>query len=330
MPANYAATIVLGDSAAIRLTEKMKKAGLIVKPIAEALHDSSLSKYFPAPQSKQAAANLARFDSGIFLRIPANAEIEEPIYILSHPSVGRNIIVAGAGSRAKIIQEIAGDGFYSEISALHLEPSANLDFICIQNLGAGSAYMKRAAACEAGSVLNMNNAFFGAESAYVRNEINLVGEGGEAGTMDIYFGTGKQQFDSLSLINHRARSTKSKSEVRGALKGEAKLAPHGNVLIEKQARGSDAFLKEHILLLESGAEADPVPALEIDTNDVKAGHSASVSQIDEEQIFYLMARGLAETEARKMILLGFLEPALRMAETLRAHVLANIERKWEE
>ena len=330
---NFAATIVQsGSSIQAHLTDKMKKAGIVVKEIKQAITENDMEQYFDRPESRQAAGNLAHFNSGVFIMIPENAHIEEPIYhIISAEGtvVCRNIIIAGKNSKAKIVQELVGDAkCYNEITAIHAKQDSNLEFAAIQSLGQTQAYIRRHATCEPHSFLDFRNAFFGSENTYARNELDLVGEGAEASTLDIYFGTGQQKFDSLSLVNHKARNTRSRSDVRGVMKNEAKLAPHGNVRIEKQAGGSDVFLTEHILLIDSGAEADPVPALEIETNDVKAGHSASVSQIDEEKIFYLMARGIGEDEARKMIVLGFLEPALAMAETLRTHVLANLEEKW--
>lgn len=329
----YAATIVQsGQHVTVHLTGKMKEAGVVVKDINHALQEHDLEKYFEDPGSRQAASNMAYFNTGVLLIIPDGAALEEPVYhIISAGGsvVSRNIIIAGRNSKARIIQELSGDAEnYSEITAIHLKEGAKLEFAAMQNQQKSRAYIRRRAVCESRSFLDLRNAFFGSENTYARNEVDLEGEGAEASTLDIYFGTGRQRFDSMSSVNHKAMHTRSRSDVRGALKDGAKLAPHGNVRIEKHARASDAFLTEHILLLDAGAEADPVPALEIATNDVKAGHSASVSQIDEEQLFYLMARGLSGPEAMKMIVLGFLEPALAMAETLRAHVMSNLEAKW--
>lgn len=329
---SYAAAVVQQDSeTTIHIPESFARKGVIIKEIKEALQDERLAKYFAQPQSRQAAANMAFFDSGALILVPDNTRLEEPLYhiVSSEGSVvSRNIIIAGRNSRVKIIQNIIGSGNYSDATAVDAMEDSSVELVCIQNLGKGAAYIKRKAICAARSFLDVRTAFFGSESTYARSEIDLAGEGSEASTLDIYFGTGAQRFDSLSLMNHKARNTKSRSDVRGALRDGAKLAPHGNVKIDKEARASDAFLTEHILLLDSGAEADPVPALEIATNDVKAGHAASVSHVDEEQVFYLQARGLDESEARKMIVMGFLEPALKMAETLRAHVLSNLEEKW--
>lgn len=333
----YAAAIVQHDSQTeIRLPEGI--AGkIVVKNIQDALQDEKLAAYFEEPKSRQSAANIAFFNSGVFIFVPDNTVVEEPVYHVMAVGeqasvVSRNIIVAGKNSKVKIIKEITGkgEGQYSEVTVIKAMEQSAIELLSVQNLDKANACIKRHASCEAGSLLDMRTAFFGSENTYARNEIDLDGEGAETSTTDIYFGTGTQKFDSFSLVNHKARNTRSRSDVRGALKDLAKLAPHGNVKIEKQAHGSDAFLTEHILILNAGAEADPVPALEIETRDVKAGHSASVSHMGEEQVFYLLARGIDEPEARKMIALGFLEPAMKMAESLRMHVMSKIEQKWDE
>lgn len=333
----FAATIIQNDSSTtLRLPENIANK-IVVKDIKNALQDEKLAVYFQEPKSKQAAANIAFFNSGVLILVPDNTIVDEPIYHMmvvgEHASVvSRNIIIVGRNSKAKIIKEITGKGEanYNEVTIIKTMDDSSLELLCVQSLDRANACIKRHASCDRKSFLDMRTAFFGSENTYARNEIDLEGDGAETTTTDIYFGTGKQKFDSFSLINHKGRNTKSRSDVRGALKDLAKLAPHGNVRIEKEAGGSDVFLTEHILLLDNGAEADPVPALEIETRDVKAGHSASVSHIDKELIFYLMTRGIDEPEVRKMIVLGFLEPAMKMAESLRFHVLSKIEEKWDE
>ena len=102
------------------------------------------------------------------------------------------------------------------------------------------------------------------------------------------------------------------------------------IRIGKEAKNSNAYLAGHAILLSEDAKSDAIPGLEILTNDVKATHSASVSQIDDEQIFYIMSRGLSESEAKKFIVLGFLEPAISRikSEELRDTMRDLIEAKW--
>jgi Fe-S cluster assembly protein SufB/Fe-S cluster assembly protein SufD len=114
------------------------------------------------------------------------------------------------------------------------------------------------------------------------------------------------------------------------LKGESRSLFKGMIKIGTTAKNSRAYLAHHAMLLEKAAKSDAIPGLEILTNEVKATHSASVAQIDEEQLFYLMARGLTQNEARKMIVLGFFEPVLARipVETTREGARFMIEGKW--
>lgn len=306
--------------------------GVAAKSITEAL--DAVEEYFEFPDSRQSAANMLRFNSGSLLVIPDNATVKGPVVqsISLHGSgaaVTRNIIIAGKNSEAEIIQKVLGSGgCQNDLTILVLSEGSRLAFTSLVDSPGSQLYLKKQAFCMPASSLDMRNAVLDCGKACLKTAISLKGEGAEAASSEIYFGTGKQGIDSLSLISHEARRTKSRSDVRAVLRGEAKLAPHGNVKIEKQAASSDAFLNEHILLMDKGAEADPVPALEIQTNDVKAGHSASVSSIDEEQVFYLLCRGFEEKDARRLIALGFLEAAFRGNEKLKQLVMPEIEKKW--
>jgi Fe-S cluster assembly protein SufB/Fe-S cluster assembly protein SufD len=114
------------------------------------------------------------------------------------------------------------------------------------------------------------------------------------------------------------------------VKDKAKAIFKGMIRIEANAKNSRAYLAEHAMILSKDALADAIPGLEIETNDVKATHSASVAQIDEEEIFYLMARGLSEDEAKKLIIVGFFEPLVEripVPEVAR-RIRRIIDLKW--
>ena len=104
----------------------------------------------------------------------------------------------------------------------------------------------------------------------------------------------------------------------------------GMIRIEEGAKNSNSYLAEHAMILSKKARADAIPGLEIKTNEVKATHSGSVSQVDEEQIFYLQSRGLTVSEAQRLVILGFLHPAVQRIplRTVRAAIQYLIEEKW--
>jgi Fe-S cluster assembly protein SufD len=116
---------------------------------------------------------------------------------------------------------------------------------------------------------------------------------------------------------------------KGALRGRARTVYQGLIKVHKDAQRSDAYQANRNLILSDKARADSIPSLEIEANDVRCTHGATVGQVDEEQLFYIMARGLSRHDAERLIIAGFFEPVLERipAESLRALVTEAVERK---
>jgi len=128
---------------------------------------------------------------------------------------------------------------------------------------------------------------------------------------------------------HNAPSTIGRVLEKSVLKDTSKSLFKGMIRIEKGAHHAESYLAGHSILLDKGAKSDSIPGLEIFTNDVKATHSASVAQMDEEQLFYLASRCLSKSEAQKIIVEGFLEPLSRkMSYQIRAWISYLFESKW--
>lgn len=150
-------------------------------------------------------------------------------------------------------------------------------------------------------------------SALTQTEIESVmqGEGAETNVHSSFFLSGTQHVDQRLTARHAARHTASDTYTRGLVADRAKTVYRGMIDIEPGAHGSSADQNGHAMLMDDTAHADMIPGLEIDANDVTAGHGATVGQLDEEKLFYLMARGIPENEARHMLLRGFFESTLR-------------------
>ena len=158
----------------------------------------------------------------------------------------------------------------------------------------------------------------------------LKGEGAYAEHVDIIFGNKNQAFDITANLTHLAPSTRGRVSANSVLKDTAKSTFKGMIKICKNARASESYLAGHAILLDKGARSDAIPGLEIETNEVKATHSASVTQVDEEQMFYLMSRGFSRDSARRVIVDGFLEPlSRRMSPKARAWINYLVDSKWE-
>lgn len=141
-------------------------------------------------------------------------------------------------------------------------------------------------------------------------EVVLAGENSSVEVVGLVLGKGTDQKSLEAYITHAAPNTKSNVNVRSVLRDRSTFAFKGNVRIEKGAKGADAYLRSDALLFDDAKMGDDTPALEIDEQEVKAGHAATIGKVDEEMIFYLMSRGLTRDASEKMIISGFVEPMM--------------------
>jgi Fe-S cluster assembly scaffold protein SufB len=150
--------------------------------------------------------------------------------------------------------------------------------------------------------------------AQVKIHNSLEGDYAQAYDLHAFIGKGNDRFRLDAVLRHAAHGTKGDILVKGVVRESATAALGGMIKIEKNGAGAESFLAEHVLLLGPDAKASANPALEIENNDVSSRHAASVSQIDEEKIFYLMSRGLPEAAARNLVVGGFLESIIGRIE----------------
>ena len=160
----------------------------------------------------------------------------------------------------------------------------------------------------------------------------LNGEGSGTKTITFFFGSENQQFDLTLNVHHKSPYTSSDLVTRGALNQSAKAIYRGLVKIHQNAPNSTGFQKEDTLLLTENAEADAVPNLEIDNNNVKCSHGTTIGQIDKEKLFYLMSRGLSESQAKIKIVQGFFNPLIRKVgqKELRKKMRTSIKNKLDQ
>ena len=149
----------------------------------------------------------------------------------------------------------------------------------------------------------------GSENEY-QLEAQLVGENASLTIVGIFFGTGSSSVVFNTNVVHKAPRTKSLTTIRGVFQNNSSFNNDGMVSIEKGAKGADGFFASKVLLFDD-AKGRSVPSLEIDENDLKAGHASTVGRPDENKMFYLRSRGLTEKEAEKLIIFGFFSPILQ-------------------
>lgn len=292
-----------------------------------------LKQYFKTEQNKLISLQNALFNSGFFLYVPKNTEVTIPLKILlDEKTFARNIIIVDENSKLSLLQSIeASSDIASVLLDIHLKQNAGMNLSTIQNMDQKTTgIINQRAIMERDSRFNWTTGTLGGRIIKGKREILLQGEGAEANDLEIIFGNNDQQFELYTSIYHKVPHTKGYSVTKGVLDDSSRALTQGLAKIEKPAIGSDSYLAEHILLINPKAKAEPMPFMEIDTNDVKAKHSSFVSQIDEEKIFYLRTRGLEENEARKFIVMGFLETSLQQVDAIREDLRNLIEKKWKE
>jgi len=170
---------------------------------------------------------------------------------------------------------------------------------------------------------------FGSQLSRYKIDSIMKGPGSSAEDVEIIFGTERQSFDVTSNLLHYGHNSRGRVLVKSVMKDMSKSLFKGMIKIGKEAKATESYLAGHAILLDKAAKSDAIPGLEIETNEVKATHSASVAQLDEAQVFYLMSRGLSREGAKREIVNGFLEPLSRkMGPTIRAWVNYLIENKW--
>ena len=328
------------------LSEELKTKGVILSSIDDALkqHHDIIEKVIKSSNSnedKYTALNNAAFNSGIFVYIPKNQIIDEPIHFLSCLSedgistITRNVIIVEDNAKANIVQELYSpkneQQAYLELMNTSIGANSNLDVTTLQMMDQSSInFSTRNSQLAQDSKINWYLGLFGAMLSRYRIDYHLNGTGAMVNDSEVVFGNDEQSFDLNTIVNHNKESTEGKVVEKSILKDKSKSLFKGMIRINENAAHSNSFLSGRSILLDKGAKSDAIPGLEILTNDVKATHSASVAQIDEEQIFYLGSRCLSRAEAERIIVEGFLEPLSRsMSYQVRAWIAYLIESKWE-
>ena len=328
------------------LPNDLKSKGLVISSISDAIqnHSELVKKALEASNSnddKFTALNNAAFNSGVFIHIPKDFVLEKPIHFLSCLSddglstISRNIIFAGESSRASVVQELYSpktdsQQAYLELLTANVAANAHLDITTLQMMDQSSVnFSTRRTDMAQDAKVNWYSGLFGSVLSRYKIDYFLNGTGASSNESEVVFGNNDQHFDIQTNMNHQSPATEARVVEKSILRNRSKSLFKGMIRIKENAAKSNSFLSGRSILLDKNAKSDAIPGLEILTNDVKATHSASVAQIDEEQIFYLKSRCLSHEEAERTIVEGFLEPLSRkMSLQVRAWIAYLIESKW--
>ncbi len=278
------------------------------------------------------AANAALFEDGAFLRLPANATVDLPVSVvhLSHVSAPaaahpRTLIVAGEGACATIEEIFVGGAgvpyLTNAVTEIVLGTGATVEHVRVQLEGAAAYHVSVLQAEQgAGSSLSAHAFSLGARLSRAEIRARLVGEGARVAANGLTMAGGDQVVDNFSWVEHAAPRCTTTESYKGILDGKSRGVFSGRIRVLPGAQKTVAYQMSSNLLLSDDAIVDAKPQLEIFADDVKCGHGGTVGQLDATALFYLRSRGLAEAEARSLLIWGFASEmvALVGAPALRA------------
>jgi len=268
------------------------------------------------PASPFADLNLAFMADGAYVRLPPEATLAAPIQLLFITSEAnlavqpRNLLVAGAGSSASIVEQHVALGessyFTNAVTDIVVGSGATLEHHKLQQESPAAFHIATVNVAQAAKSRFTSTAFaLGARLARTGIAVKLLAEDASCTLDGLYLSDGRQHVDHHTWIDHQKPRCTSRQLYKGILNGASRAVFNGRVVVHPDAQGSDALQTNHNLLLSENAEIDTKPQLEIWADDVKCSHGATVGQLDENQVFYLRARGIAEASARAMLTRAF-------------------------
>ncbi|MBI2647708.1 Fe-S cluster assembly protein SufD [Candidatus Woesearchaeota archaeon] len=325
-----------------RLSEDLKEKGVVLTDINTALDKYQItqeyfSKNLNVKNDKFNALNLSFFNNGVFLYVPKNVEFDEPIRVNfdfdEQNSILHNTIIVDQNSKIDFIEEYSNKEINQEqLNACVTEVFANnnskINFYHLNNWTKNVYnFTNIVGTLERDASVNWISGCFGGKLNRLRIDTNFNAQGSQCNNVGIFLGKGKEHIDFTTNVYHNVENTTNDILVDGILKDEASSVYRGLIRIEKQAQKTNSYLANHILKLGEKTLANSIPSLKIDANDVRASHGATVGQINEEHLFYLMTRGLSRQEAERLIVEGFFEPVIQKIplEELRERIRGLIK-----
>lgn len=329
------------------LTEKMTAQGVMLMSMVQAktehpdLVKKMIGSVIDKATDRLSAQNFAQFNTGIFVYIPENVQFDEVLHLtLNHLATSGKDLVAriffyiGSNAKVDILQEMHTIGTQKTKASVIIEviadSGAQVTYANIDSFGEQTtAFINREAEVRDHATVDWQNAEFNDGNVIIRLASQLNGEGSTSHTNVIGLTTKKQTQGLVTTILNRGRHSLGHIFQRGVILNRSTLVFNGIGKIIKGAKGSDAQQESRVLMLSRRARGDANPLLLIDENDVTAGHAASVGRVDENQMYYLMSRGISEQVARKLVIRGFMGEVLAKMPTKEAQqqVVEEIERK---
>jgi len=331
------------------ISDQLKKRGVIFQSLERAMveHADLFRKHFmsqPATlgSARFAALHQALVSSGTFLYVPHGVEIELPVEIF-HWLNGENasvfphlLLVTDELAKVTVIEHFCSldpqsPGFACGVNDLVAGPGAKVTYVCAQNWAENvvALQMNTTTVDHDASAMSLN-LHIGSRYSRFESLSRLSGEGGRSDLLAVAVAKHQQEFDARTLQDHISPHTASDLLYKNALDDRARTIFGGLIRVEPHAHFTDAYQKVRNLLLSDDAEANSMPGLEILADNVRCTHGATSGQIDEDELFYLYARGIPTKIAQRLIVTGFLDEAIQRLNhpAISSHLQRLIEEKF--
>ena len=324
-----AAHVVLIDGTVVHidLDESLAAKGVVISSLRDAVNSEDSweeAKQYLATQAvspehgKFAALNAALYLDGVYVHIPRGVHLDLPIRVTRWVSTAgaahfdRALILAEETSKVTYVDEVLSDDldahtFVSNAVEVIAKDGANVQFVQLQRLGRGAfAHSQQRTLAFRDATANTLNVALGAPTGRLDLNAQMLGPGSSSSILGLYFADGDQHFDCNTSQDHVSPNAYSDLLFKGALDGDSKAVFRGIIRVHPKAQQSDAYQTNRNLLLSETASADTLPNLEIAADDVKCSHGATVGQLNEDTLFYLMSRGIPQERAERLVVMGFL------------------------
>ncbi|RAP75476.1 Fe-S cluster assembly protein SufD [Paenibacillus montanisoli] len=334
-----------------QLSAELAAKGVIFTDLETAAreHGDLVQKYLfqvvPQDENKLTALQSAIWNGGVFLYVPKNVEIELPLQALFYSDdagavfAPRVLLVAENHSRVTYVDNVVsehGEGAESlakqSIVEVIVKPGAHVRYATVHHMSANVIDLTvRRAVVENDGIIEWVIGDLHDGHTMSDTQSLLKGKGANSDAKVISIGTNSQQMSLTTGAVHFGRNTESSMVTRAVMKDQATAIINGITKIEKGATKSNGVQAEKVLMLSPKARGDANPILLIDEDDVKAGHAASVGQVNPEQVYYLMSRGISKKDAERLIIHGFLAPVVSEIpiDAVKEQLQRLLERKLE-
>lgn len=340
----------VGAEAAVQVSDEAAAAGVVVMPMAQAVREHAdllrarLGSLVGADDYFTSLA-MALQRGGLFVHVPRGVRVHGPIQSLYTAGWAggavfpRTVVVVEDGADVVFNDVYAsGDGgepmLVAPVTELFVGHDARVGWVTWQDHAPGVRHLAHVKAhLDRSAVLNTLLVTLGGDFSRTWKECVLAGEGSESVMLGLYFPHGSQRFEHWTVQDHVAPHTRSDLLYKGALADEARAVYYGTIRVRHEAKKTDAYQANRNLTLSPRAKADTNPQLEIETNDVRCTHGATVGRVDDDQMFYMMSRGIPRPEAERLLVFGFFNEVLgrvewsgmheRLAEAIQAKVSAQ-------